>query len=127
MNLIVAPEALADTWPKVERWLAAAVDRNQGDENLLDVLLAIARGHYLLWHEDGKWAAVVQIVKFPRQTVATVLYCGGSDLEAMKAAFEYGRQWAREHGIDVVRTYGRKGWARVIGLEQQGVILQAGV
>ena len=126
-SLIVPPEELANVWPKVEDWIARAVDINQGDENLLDVLIAVARGQYGLWHEPGKWAAIVQVQKYPRQTVAAILYCGGNDLEAMARAFEYGKAWAKANGITVVRTYGRRGWKKVLGLNDAGAVLQARV
>lgn len=124
MNYVVPPEKLADVWLEVEQWLAAAVNRNQGDENILDVLIAIARGQYGLWHEPGKWAAVIQIQRFPRQVVAMILYCGGHDIDSMREALEYGKRWAKENGVHAVRVFGRRGWGRVMGLEDKGVILQ---
>ena len=120
---IVPADKLADIWPRVEGWLAEAVSRNQGDENLLDVLLAIARGNYVLVASDS-WAAVLHIVKFPRQTVCTVSYCGGSDLKAMTEAFHAGCEWAKANGISVMRTYGRPGWQRVLGLKPSGACLE---
>jgi hypothetical protein len=122
--VIVQPQELANVWPRVEGWLAKAVAENQGDENLLDVLIALARGVYLLWYEEGKFAGVVQVAHYPRQKVATVLYCGGSGLTEIAQAFENGKLWAKANGIDVVRTWGREGWRRALGLKQVGVILQ---
>jgi len=122
--IIVQPQDLANTWPKVEGWIAAAVAEGQGDENALDVLIAIARGVYLLWYEEGKFCGVVQIQHLPRQKVATVIYCGGSGLDEIRQAFEEGKLWAKANGIHVVRTHGREGWKRALGLKAVGVILQ---
>lgn len=122
--ILVAPQDLANVWPKVEGWIAAAVKENQGDENLLDVLIAIARGQYHLWYEEGKFAGVVSIVQYPRQKVATVVYCGGSGMDDIQRGFEEGKLWARANGIHVVRTWGREGWKRALGLKSVGVILQ---
>lgn len=123
---IVQPHELAILWPQVEPWISAAIAEGQGDENATDVLVALARGLYMLWIEPDKFAAVVQLSVFPRQRVATVLYLGGSDLDAMKRLLrEEGIPWARAQGIDVLRVWGRAGWERVLGLERKGVILQA--
>ncbi len=122
--VVVQPHELRHVWPQVEAWIVAAIERNQGDENTLDVLIALARGIYLLFVEPGKFAAVVQIQHFPAQKVGTIVYFGGRGLDDIKAGFEAGKQWGRENGINVVRTYGRPGWERVIGLKKTGVILQ---
>lgn len=121
---IVQPHELADAWPTCAHWIEAAIKEGQGDENLLDVLIALARGQYLLWLEDGKFAGVVQVIPYPRRKVATVLYCGGTGLQEIIEAFENGKLWAQANGISVVRTWGREGWRRALGLKQVGVILQ---
>lgn len=124
---LVPPDRLSDAWAECSTWISAAIDRNQGDENLTDVLLALARGIYLLWYSPGKYATVAQIQKFPRQTVGLVLYCGGHDLEDMRGAFDDAKDWCRQNGVDVIRTWGRAGWAKVLDMKQVGVILQCEV
>lgn len=124
---IVQPDQLATVWPEVLPWIAEAVEHNQGDENIWDVLIAIARGHYFLFHWPAKFATVVQVMRHPRQTVATVMYGGGADLEFIKTAFEFNKVWALQNGINVIRVWGRKGWERALDLEHKGVILQVAV
>jgi hypothetical protein len=124
---LVQPEQLGAVWGECAPWIQAAIERNQGDENLTDVLIAIARGIYLLWHSPGLYATVAQIQKFPRQTVGLILYCGGRDLEDMKGAFEDAKGWCRQNGVDVIRTWGRMGWAKVLDMTPVGVILQCEV
>jgi hypothetical protein len=123
---LVSPEKLSAVWPRIERWIDDAVKLNQGDENLLDVLIAIARGHYLLW-EAPTYAVVGQVQTYPQQTVGVILYCGGSDVDAMKVAFEDAKRWCAGNGISVIRTFGRPGWAKVLDLMPVGVILQTKV
>lgn len=121
---IIQPQELSEYWPKVQGWIEEAIEYGQGDESSLDVLLALARGQYLLWYAE-EFAGVVQVVKFPRQTVATVLYAGGSNLEGMKKAIlDEGVSWCRASGIDCVRIWGRNGWERVLGIPRKGVIMQ---
>ena len=121
---IVPIDKLADVWPEVAPWLERAIQHGQGDENVFDVFVALARGSYVLWHSPGRFAAVVQIVRYPRQTVATVIYCGGSGLSEIEAAFDFGRKWGRENGVDAIRIWGREGWERLFGMKRIGVILQ---
>lgn len=122
MKLVTAQE-LSRVWPRVEHWIANAVKENQGDESLLDVLIACARGAYLLFEADT-YVVIGQVQHFPQQTVGMILYCGGTDLQAISQGFEDGKRWAKANGIDVLRTHGRSGWAKALQLPQVGVILQ---
>jgi hypothetical protein len=120
----VEPQHLSDAWAKVEPWIAQSVAVNQGDENVTDVLIALARGQYALWHEPGKFAAVSRIERWPRQTVGTIVYLGGKDLQAIEDAFEEAKMFAKANKIDVIRVFGRVGWERLLGMKRKGVILQ---
>jgi alkanesulfonate monooxygenase SsuD/methylene tetrahydromethanopterin reductase-like flavin-dependent oxidoreductase (luciferase family) len=122
VKLVTAAE-LSQVWPRVSAWIESAVKANQGDENLLDVLIAIARGQYLLFEGDT-YAVVGQVQVYPQQKVGMILYCGGSGLNPIQTAFEDAKHWCSANGISVLRTFGRPGWAKVLGLEQVGVILQ---
>jgi hypothetical protein len=121
----IAPDHLANAWPPVSGWIAEAINRreNLGDENLLDVLIAIARGRYDLWVEQGKGAVVVQVTQFPRQKVATILYAGG-ELNSIVEMYQEAKKLARQYGIQVLRTYGRMGWEKALDLKRVSVILQ---
>lgn len=122
--IIVPPDQLANVWPLVHEWIASAIERGQGDENALDVLISIARGQYLLFHEPGKFALVGQVQTFPRQKVGVVLYCGGSDVSAIKDAFEQIKPWCKANGMSAIRVWGRQGWERALDMTRKGVILQ---
>lgn len=121
------PDKLSHAWIEAAAWIQAAIDRNQGDESLTDVLIALARGVYLLWYAPGKYATVAQVQHYPQQKVGMVLYCGGHGLADMRQAFDDAKDWCRANGVGVIRTWGRAGWAKVLDLEQVGVILQCEV
>lgn len=123
----VSAADLSDAWRQVEPWIAQAVEVNQGDENVTDVLIALARGQYTLWYEPKYFAAVSRIERWPRQTVGTIVYLGGRDLSVIELAFEEARMFAKKNGIDVIRVFGRPGWERLLGLKRKGVILQLAV
>lgn len=121
----VTPDQLAKVWEQIHEWIESAIEQGQGDENATDVLIAIARGSYLLFHQPGKFAIVAQVQVFPRQKVITVLYLGGGDLTAIKAAIEEAKPWCRSNGITAFRVWGRKGWKRVLEMAEKGYILQS--
>lgn len=116
-------DELANTWPKVLPWIEEAISRSDGDENATDVLIALARGTYALFASENS-AAVAQLVRWPRQSVFTVLYASGKDLASCRSAFEFGKQWCRANGVQVFRIHARAGWERALGLKRRGVILE---
>jgi hypothetical protein len=115
-------EELPSVWPEVSPWIERAVEYGQGDEDAIDIAIAIHNGFYDLW-VHSEFAAVVQIVRHPKQAVLTILYIGGN-LGAILPLFGFAKRWCKDNGIDVLRTYGRPGWERVTGLKKVGVILQ---
>jgi hypothetical protein len=124
MNIVPLAQ-LTSVWPEVRQWICDAIEYGQGDENELDVFMALAQARYALFHEPGKFAAVVQISQFPRQQVATIIYAGGpGSLEAMKQAIEDVKPWCRANGIAALRVWGRAGWEKVLKMKRKGVILQ---
>lgn len=121
MRIVPASE-LEVVWPRVLPWIDSAVKYGQGDEDAVDIGVAIYNGRYDLWLHE-KFAAVVQVVKYPKQTVATILYAGG-ELDALKWMYVEAKNYARENGIDVIRVWGREGWQKALGMKRVGVILQ---
>jgi hypothetical protein len=121
--MLVPHFELEAVWPQVQLWLAEAVKHNQGDEDLIDIACAIDQGRYELWFEPGKFAAVVQVIDFPRQRVATLLYAGGV-LTSLREMYGEAKRIAKDRGINVIRVWGRQGWERALGMKRVGVILQ---
>lgn len=121
---LVPLEELANVWPECVPWIESALEHGQGDENLWDIFIRLARGDYSLWNEPGRFAAVVQLFRAPRQNVAIVLYIGGEGLAGMTQGFEQGAEWCRKNGIQIIRCFGRPGWEKIVTMQRVGVILQ---
>lgn len=115
---IVPLNKLADVWPHVEGWLQRAVEQNLGDENLLDVLIALAQNRYSLWYEPDRCALVTQIQEYPRQKVIMLLYAGAPEgsgaVELFKQLWGQERQMLRAAGITRVRMFGRRDWGTAL-------------
>ena len=98
------------------------MEYGQGDEDALDIAVAIYNGRYDLWLGDN-FCAVTQVIQHAKQKVLTILYIGG-ELGSILAVFDWAKQWCKDNKVDVLRTYGRQGWERVTGMKRVGVILQ---
>jgi hypothetical protein len=114
---IVPINKLADVWPHVESWLARAVEQNLGDENLLDVFIAIAQNRFSLWYEPDRCALVTQIQEYPRQKVMALLYVGAPEgsgaVTLLKLLLEQERAALKAVGITQLRAYGLRDWGTV--------------
>lgn len=110
-------------WEQIYRWVERAIEHGQGDEDALDVAVAIYNGRYDLWLQDEKFCAVVQVVKHPKQTVATIIYAGG-EIDSLLTMYSEAKHYARANNIDAIRVWGRQGWEKVLGMKRIGVILQ---
>lgn len=104
-------------WTRVREFLAAAVERNSGEMDLDDVLAWIVDGRLHLFgffaHEQVFGAGTVQIVEHPQKRVAMVVHLGG-DLAVVEQVMPQFDEWAREHQIDSIMLWGRKGWEKVL-------------
>ena len=119
----VEADQLGKVWPTVSQWIEAALEHGQGDENVTDVLIACARNQYGLATDGESMACVFQYVKYPQQSVVTLIYAGGS-LDACYRAFEWAKEYFKAHNVDVLRIWGRAGWEKTLGLERIGTIMQ---
>lgn len=124
MNLVPLHK-LADVWPLVEGWLGPAVNQNLGDENLLDVFIALAQNRYSLWYEPERCALITQIQEYPRQKIIVLLYAGAPEgsgaVECFKELWTQERESLRAVGITRVRMYGLRDWGKVLGVEPRFV------
>lgn len=126
-TLPVAPFQIRTVWPTVRTWLRPLIEE-QGDETEESVLERLVRGHYALFYVPGKFAYILEVQQFPRQRVGVVLYLAGRDLAAIHAhATTIGIPWLRSMGCTKLRTYGRPGWAKIMGLAKIGVVLQSDI
>jgi hypothetical protein len=90
------------------RKLARALDRMGGLYTPQDILVAIAEGRMQSFVEGDSWA-ITQVAKYPRATVLEVLVALG-DLQDCRILHDRILDYARDCGIGLVNTFGRRGW-----------------
>lgn len=112
-------DAVRDAWPKVEAYLAAALERDGWKQGVEDVLADVASGQsgfYVVQDfESGDILAAVvcDSVEYPRSTVLNIGLLGGRDLYRWAHLLGWFEAEAARLGCDTVRISGRPGWGRI--------------
>jgi hypothetical protein len=108
-------------WPQVEPLLNKALLRRHGEYTSEDILGFLRSRDMQLWTaSDGviRAAAISQIISYPQLKVCLFTHLGGSGLRFWKAAQPLIESWARSQGCQALRAGGRRGWARVFGMQE---------
>jgi hypothetical protein len=91
--------------------LQRALERQGGLFSVSDILEEVALGKMQSWVHNNSWA-VTQISVYPRKRVLEVVAVVG-DLGDCRILNERLVKFANEKNIDLIASYGRKGWARL--------------
>jgi len=90
--------------------LEEALAHMGGTHTFQDVLDAIKDGQMQSFAEGNTWV-VTQVLDFPRKRVLEIILVAGEMAEA-EALYEKVLSFGREIGCQLVRTFGRDGWAK---------------
>jgi hypothetical protein len=114
-TVCVDPDRVAEIWPHVRGYIAAAVDRCRNATEQ-DIAEALSLQQALLWvRTDGERleaACVTQLIETPDGLACDVMACGGR-CEDWQAAFAPIEAYANDEGCTTVRIEGREGWKRL--------------
>jgi hypothetical protein len=114
------PEQVPQIWPHVKDYIESSLIDN-GHICLQDVYDNLLLNNYQLWTPVSMdvQAAIVTTIQDVRGTaICTILCCGGKNMKNwMSLAFGEIENWARDEGCKLLKVYGRKGWARLLGFE----------
>ena len=117
MNIqYVSIEWVNQTWPKVEGFIASALEHSQGDYTLDQVRTLVTQGNWmLLVAVDGdeiKGAGTINFYNRPNDRVAFISTIGGR-LISNTDTFEQLRAFALSHGATVIEGAARESIARL--------------
>ena len=77
-----------------------------------------ARMQCWIAHEDDRITAVfvTQVIKNPKRKILTIPYVGAENgtIDTWIEAIDTFKDFAKEHGCEAVRGWGRKGWEKVL-------------
>lgn len=110
-------------WPKVEEYLAKAVDTAKGKLTVEDVRSGIESDLYLLWvvvdGEEIIAAVTTRVINYPTCNGMALDWIGGKRIkEWINMANSAMLDHARSHGCSHLEGYGRAAWGRM--LERHG-------
>ncbi len=129
MIWLVPTERVTDVWSEVEALLRPVIALPACRCTLSGTLTALrtgARQLFVAIEQNTIVAACVTcITSYDIGDWLTVILCGGRGLdewgEEGKAAIE---QWAEQCGCRNVEIWGRDGWAKALGYERTGAMMQ---
>jgi hypothetical protein len=118
-------------WPRVEHFIAAALDTDECHRYLpTDVyqLLLARRGRlWVSWDrraQEFDGAAVTEIIQTPRCRECRVWLLGGKNWDRWRIEMrDMIEAYARADGCQYVTGSGSRGWVRAIGYQESGVNL----
>lgn len=107
-------------WPKVEGWIAAALEYGPRLYNAQDVHEEVGAGTMQLWlacdEQDPVGVAVTTIIQFPRRKVLIIGPVGGVQVRRwIKGLDDLIRRYAAAEGCAAQISEGRPGWDRLVG------------
>lgn len=103
---------LSDAFDSVARLLQPAVDRGMGGLTLEDYREKVLTGYMQLWVDEG-YAAITEVLNYPRSRVVLVHLAGGKLDPLLEADGEL-EKFARIVGATGIEIIGRKGWVRAL-------------
>ena len=119
MRISLVPEkAIGHVWKDVEGILDKAVDTIKDKSKVIDILIGIYEGIYVLWvvldDEDKIVAAfTTRLIAYPRRKALAVDWVGGTQMKEWEDQWvDTMKRYANELDCSHIEGYGRKGWGR---------------
>jgi len=86
-----------------------------------DVWAAVQKGQAQFWPAANS-VVITEIKVYPRGKVLHVWLAGGR-LEEIMVLTGYIKRFAKEQGCDRITMHGRRGWAKILGMRPDAVVL----
>lgn len=122
-------EEIDEWWPQIRHLVEKPLVRTGviADFSPEDVRDLIRSGDMQCWigHSDGKIlvCGITEIMVYPRRKVLGIPFVGAEDgsIALWLAHIETLKDFARHHGCEIVRGWGRKGWVRALRPDHERV------
>ena len=112
------PEHIPEVWDSAKGHLQRALDRGSR-YTLSDIYDGLITSRMQLWVSFNWETRSIEaaLVTSIQDGYCLLLACGGQNMREWAQWLEIVEKWAREHGCEELRIYGRRGWAKVLGFE----------
>lgn len=126
--LPVAPQHVAALWPAVEKYVTDSLEFAQGvflPEDIRKFCIETKMQMWIATRDDDVLAAVItEITDYPRMRVCAVPFIGGRDLRAwFRKMLHTVEAWSKEMGCTAMQGGARRGWGKLAGMDEVGVVL----
>jgi len=113
----VPPEYTAQTWPRVEKFIEAAIEYGHGDYTIEQIRMFVCMGQWLLVvavddNNEVHGAATVSFINMPNDRVAYITSIGGK-LVANEKTFEELCEILKGRGATKIQGLGRPAIVRL--------------
>lgn len=115
---VVLREHIEEVWPFIKGYMEGAARYTYGRFTADDIKQDLLTKDQQLWiaYKDGAihGAVVTEILQYPRLRVLAMHFVGGHNVpECKPPVMALIKKFAKDHGCDIIESYGRKGWAKV--------------
>jgi hypothetical protein len=130
--ICVAPDHAATIWPHVAHLIERAVMKGNADNTAQSIRESVESGRALLWivwsGSEIVSAATTELLMMEAVgKMCLITAAAGRDLRKWERFLAQIEMWAKAEGCDVLRFYGRPGWAHFLrksGYQQPWFVLQ---
>ncbi len=116
---VPAPQIMM-AWPSVSDLLQRGIDRGS-NHSVAELFKNCLDGTYQLWVAEQNAAIIAALVTsidtIGDRKQCTLRVAGGAALDDWADHLPYLGEWAKQHGCEEFRIYGRIGWARKLGFD----------
>lgn len=116
ISLVLIPQEMVnEVWPLCHKFIADGCAT--GDMTAEQIKAEAESGSVQLWFawsDHLEAAAATTIMPFARQSVCLFLSFGGKDMGRWLGLLDEIETWAKMQGATISRTFGRKGWGKVL-------------
>ncbi len=117
---LVPAEAVGHVWKDVERVLEKSVDTVKDKAEMIDVLVGVCDGTYVLWvvmdeQDDIVAAFTTRLLVYPQRKALALDWVGGARMKEWEdQLIDTMRSYANELECSHLEGYGRKAWGRAL-------------
>ena len=119
-------DQIPDIWPFVRGHICRGLERS--DWNPTEVLEGLVKSELQLWTSEREGFIEAALVTAMAEDYCLLLCVGGGNLGHWKDHLQVIERWAKDHGVNGVRIYGRRAWLRALpGFREKWVVMEKAI
>ena len=111
---LIPTEHIGLCWRLGEEFIAKGCTGDDTTESLREACMNGEAQLWFAWSDHLEAALVTTVMDTPKGRVCLFLSFGGKDMSRWLGLLDEIETWAKKQGATITRTFGRKGWGRVL-------------